>query len=141
MKREQEMQGSGVSALSGEPVPARLRDTGRVLALVWAGCCTLYVAALTSLVLDMNPGLPAPSFCLSYAALPILLPWASVFIAWRWQSIGGLMLIAGGLFYLVQAHTTAALGRPTACCVVPALLGFLPLAAGLLLLAARLETR
>jgi hypothetical protein len=141
VKREQETQGSGVSALSGKPVPARLRDTGRALALVWAGCSTLYVAALTSLVLDMNPGLPAPSFCLSYAGLPILLPWASVFIAWRWGGIGGLMLIAGGLLYLVQAHTMAALGRPATCSVLPALLGLLPLAAGILLFAARLQPR
>jgi hypothetical protein len=141
VKREQEMEESSVPSLSGKPVPARLHDTGRVLALVWAGCSTLYIAALTSLVLDMNPGLPAPFFCLSYAGLPILLPWTSVFIAWRWRAIGGLMLIAGGLVYLVQAHTMADLGRPATCSALPVLLGILPLAAGILLLAARLQSR
>ena len=91
-------------------------------------------------MLAMNSGVPAVPFCLSYAALPILFPWATVFIAWRWPAIGGLMLMAGGLLYLVEAYTMAALGRPTMCSVLPALLGLLPLVASGLLLASWLKS-
>ena len=138
---EKEMAGAKSVVMSTEPASTRLRDMARVLALVYAGCSTLYVAGQTGIVLEMNSGVPAVPFCLSYAALPILFPWATVFIAWRWPAIGGIMLMAGGLLYLVEANTMAALGRPTMCSVLPALLGLLPMATGVLILVDRLSHR
>lgn len=141
LELKEEMEGATSVILSTEPAPTRLRDMAPVLALVWAGCCTLYVAGRTGVVLGMNPGVPAVSFFLTYAAVPILIPWATVFIAWRWPSIGALMLIAAGLLYLVEAYRAAVLRMSGMCLVLPALLGFLPLAAGVLFLAHRLEFR
>jgi hypothetical protein len=138
VKTQDQMDESGPSPLSGEPAPTRLRDIGRLLAFAWACCSLLYFAALTSEVLAMNSGVPAVPFFLSYAGIPILIPWATVFIAWRWQTIGALMLVAWGLPYAVEAYRMAGVLMTAMCSVLPALLGLLPIAAGALLLAARL---
>lgn len=140
MKAQEQTGQSGLSSLSTETASKRLRDTGRVLALVWACCSTLYVTGATSEVLAMNSGVPALPFFLAYAGIPILIPWASVFITWRWPTVGALMLMAGALLYFVEAQTMAALSRPAMWSILPALLGFLPLVAGGLLLASRLKS-
>lgn len=87
----------------------------------------------------MNSGVPAVPFCLSYAGIPIFIPWVTVLIAWRWQTVGALILLASGLPYLVEAYRMAGVLMTTTCSVLLAPLGLLPIAACVLLLAARLS--
>jgi hypothetical protein len=119
--------------MSSEPTISRLRDIGQFLALVWAGCSTLYLAGLTSLVLGMNPGVPAVPFFFSCAGLPMCIVWVATFFAWRWPTVGGLALIAGGVSHLLVVSTMV----PGMCSPLRALLGLLALAGAILLLAAR----
>jgi len=139
VETEEHMAESGLPPPTGEPGRTGLRDTGRVLTFVWACCSLLYFAGLTSDVLATNSGVPAVPFCLSYAGIPIFMPWVTVLIAWRWQTVGALILLASGLPYLVEAYRMAGVLMTTTCSVVLAPLGLLPIAAGVLLLVARLS--
>jgi hypothetical protein len=137
VETEDHMAESSLPPPTGEPARTGLRDIGRVLAFVWACCTLLYFVGLTSDVLAMNSGVPAVPFCLSYAGIPIFIPWVTVLIAWRWQTVGALILLASGLPYLVEAYRMAGVLMTTTCSVILAPLGLLPIAAGVLLLAAR----
>ena len=64
---------------------------GRVLGLLWGGFWTAF-----GLLSGLGERLSVPGI-LMHAVMPGLLFLAAALIAWRWQALGGVLLIAAGL--------------------------------------------
>lgn len=112
----------------------QLRDAGLLLAWTWGGCSLLLYSCEVSAILAMNPRLPALLFFVTYAGVPILLPWVTVFVARRWQFIGALMLIAGGILNLLWTYAEVAYPDSMRCLIIPLLIVVPAWAAAALLL-------
>ena len=110
----------------------RMRCVARSLALAWAGSASLVVVLIALYALSqggfaamiglsesdaMLRLLVSVGFWLTLALL-ILVPWISALVAWQWEVVGGMLLIA--------------LGAISA----PVCFGILPLTAGILFLTA-----
>jgi|GEM_PF-1069707 len=141
-----------------------MRRIARVLAVIWAICWTLMWSVFLSFVLIMS------AISVPYSDFPpvqawfglwlflLLVAWVATAVAWRWEAIGGVMLVVVGLLgsltfglvaldYLafiaqgapVELWTDASsLQLPVALLLIAAAL---PLAAGSLFLASRRRSR
>ena len=141
---------------TADPTAKRMRRIARMLALIWAVCWTVGSAAalLAEVYLCLNEGPESEYFaCLVWVlTLPIvgfifLLTWVPTAIAWRWETVGGVMLVVIGLLSgapnLLNSIWTPVFLRPSSPASAFAVLFFSgpPLAAGSLLLASRRRSK
>jgi hypothetical protein len=134
------------------------RRQGRFLALIWGCWWTFFLMALSFPFLRLGCGAWPSQFATGqivevvWLALLVSMPWITFALAWRHETFGGLVLCTEGLLLLVVTVTTISqtaeslpLGRDVVAlpCVaaIGASLALPPLAAGLLLLSARLRSR
>jgi hypothetical protein len=108
------------------------RVTARTLTALWAaGCLFVVLSEMMSGTSDTSGVGPSLTIGLSILILPAL-----AVIPWRWEAIGGVLLILAGLVptaYLVIASVGG--GSDTAVLVASALIGLTPIVAGMLFLA------
>ncbi len=82
------------------------------------GCSLLLYSCEVSVILAMNPWVPALPFFVTYAGIPVLLSWMTVIVARRWQFIGALMSIAGGMLNLLGAYAKVAYPDSMRCLII-----------------------
>jgi len=113
-----------------------MRYIARALALIWAGWWVLFGVA-SGIEEKLNP----PGI-LIHSAVPGLIFLASVITAWRWESVGGVILLLEGLFVCIAYPTTMGKRFPlsTIFCVLVTM-ALPPLIAGLLFLVSRRKSR
>lgn len=115
---------------AGERRAKRMRRFARILALVWAGCWTLLIAAFAYLLVMMCSSVVPFSVvaeplekCMAEVSIvffPIVaILWVSAAIPWRWEAIGGLLLVVEGLLIFtlvgwVELQDTLRWGMPAA---------------------------
>lgn len=115
-----------------------MRYIARALALIWAGWWAvfvfLFIFYLTGHVVTAGPPRQlGVEFCLMFLLILapfILVPWASVAIPWRWEAVGGVVLVAEGLFLFIVISLIFELDLVTVTTTA-----FPPLVAGVLFLA------
>ena len=107
----------------------------RVLALIWAGWWTFF-----GLASGLHEGL-SPVGVLRYALLPGLVFLLSAVIAWRWETIGGIVLVLEGLFLFIWYPIRYSHFSPSLIISVLSALALPPLVAGFLFLASRWRSR
>ena len=139
-----------------DPAAKRLRRIARLLAVIWAVCWTVASAAalLAGAYLCLNEG-PESEYvlCVVWVLMLLivgfifLLTWVPTAIAWRWETIGGVMLVVIGLLSGAP-NLLNSIWTPVFPVLPPLLSAFAvlffsgpPLAAGLLLLASWRRSR
>jgi len=106
-----------------------MRYAARTLALLWAGWWVFF-----GLASGLGEGL-SPVGILIHTALPGLVFLVSVALAWRWETVGGVVLILEGVFVLIAYPVMTYDHFPLATIIFVLLtMALPPLAAGLLLL-------
>ena len=126
-----------------------MRSIARALAALWAGWWTLCVAYFSAGLVgvfhcfDCAPHEQAPVWgtgSLVMAACLALPVWASAAVAWRWQRIGGIVLVLEGLLISIPAvrmYPLRSVLLTVAMCAMP----LPPLVAGTLFLASWWRSR
>jgi len=107
-----------------------MRYIARALALIWAAWWAFF-----GLACGLGEGM-SPAGVLLHAALPGLVFLVSAAIAWRWEAVGGVVLVLEGLLVLI-AHPMMTSNRfPLSTILfVPLTMALPPLAAGFLFIA------
>ena len=106
-----------------------MRHIARILALIWAGWWTFF-----GLASGLAEGV-SPAGVLAHAALPGLAFLAGAAVAWRWETVGVVLLILEGLSVLVAYPIMTCAHFPLATIVFVLLtMALPPIAAGLLFL-------
>lgn len=107
-----------------------VKRVARILAVVWAGWWVLF-----GLFSGISEGL-SPVETLINTAVPGLIFLAIVLIAWKWQDLGGVLLLLAGMFVLVlYPILTYARLSPGSVLAVLATMALPPIVAGVLCLA------
>ena len=121
---------------TGDRVARWMRYVARALALIWAGWWTFF-----GLACGLGEGM-SPAGVLLHAALPGLIFLVSAAIAWRWEAIGGIVLVLEGLLVFI-AYPVMTYSRFPLSTIVFVLLTMAlpPLAAGFLFLASWQKSR
>ena len=133
----------------------RMRHRAPALELIWAGCWTLvlvgllFVAAFAFCIHGLSPSEAITSFEMEVLrsppggfwvipALLVLIPWVSAAIPWRWERVGGGVLVVEGVLLVTPVVLAQLLGDGLG---VRLLTGTPPLAAGCLFLASWWRSR
>jgi hypothetical protein len=93
----------------------RMRRIARVLAAIWAAVMTLPTALLWVVVYELSleqsgvSTFPLPPHWWLTLLLILCATWGPTAVAWRWEVVGGILLIAQGLLG-VAAHASFLLG-------------------------------
>lgn len=77
-----------------------MRYIARFLLLIWASWWTLFILGLVFFPYTappIPPSTPEDLIFLVVLALIVLAMWASVAISWRWENVGGIVLLVEGL--------------------------------------------
>jgi hypothetical protein len=91
-------------ARNADPTPKRMGRIARVLALIWAACWTVAsVGLLLAYVDSCAKGDCGGPLTLQYVLIVgYSLTWLPTAIAWRWETVGGVMLVLTGGLWLVS---------------------------------------
>jgi tryptophan-rich sensory protein len=135
LKEERPPEVSGAQTISVEH--GRWHDVARLLAFIWATFSTLFIVATASLTPYFDPTPIGASSFLGCIAICVLITWATVFVTWRWPSIGAVALLTVFSAWIVFTCRSGSLSYWSMVLLCPALLTLPPAGAIALHLADR----